>query len=54
MNFKISDKDEVLQRLDVGQRLRFILSRLEREGRPRPRDGGREEADRGQDRAAPA
>ena len=31
MNFKISDKDEVLQRLDVGQRLRFILSRLERE-----------------------
>src|SRR5213595_1034797 len=31
MNFKISDKDEVLQRLDVGQRLRFILTRLERE-----------------------
>ncbi|HJQ19034.1 MAG TPA: endopeptidase La [Gemmatimonadaceae bacterium] len=31
MNFRISDKDEVLQRLDVGQRLRFILSRLERE-----------------------
>src|SRR3982751_1124123 len=30
MNFKISDKDEILQRLDVGQRLRFILSRLER------------------------
>ena len=27
MNFRISDKDEVLQRLDVGQRLRFILSR---------------------------
>ncbi|HET7374066.1 MAG TPA: endopeptidase La, partial [Gemmatimonadaceae bacterium] len=26
-----SDKDEVLQRLDVGQRLRFVLSRLERE-----------------------
>ena len=32
MNFRISDKDEVLQRLDVGQRLRFILSRLERSG----------------------
>jgi ATP-dependent Lon protease len=31
MNFRITDKDEVLQRLDVGQRLRFILSRLERE-----------------------
>ncbi len=31
MNFRISDKDEVLQRLDVGQRLRFILGRLERE-----------------------
>src|SRR5690348_4790500 len=31
MNFSIADKDEVLQRLDVGQRLRFILSRLERE-----------------------
>ncbi|HSA55791.1 MAG TPA: endopeptidase La [Gemmatimonadaceae bacterium] len=31
MNFRISDKDEVLQRLDVGQRLHFILSRLERE-----------------------
>src|SRR5687768_3106437 len=31
MNFRISDKDEVLQRLDVGERLRFILSRLERE-----------------------
>src|SRR5581483_9815663 len=30
MNFRISDKDEVLQRLDVGQRLRFILTRLER------------------------
>src|SRR4029078_6578840 len=36
MNFKISDKDEVLQRLDVGQRLRFILSRLEREGARAP------------------
>src|SRR5689334_22206133 len=31
MNFRIADKDEVLQRLDVGQRLRFMLSRLERE-----------------------
>ncbi|HEU5175617.1 MAG TPA: endopeptidase La [Gemmatimonadaceae bacterium] len=31
MNFRISDKDEVLQRLDIGQRLRFILGRLERE-----------------------
>ncbi len=30
-NFRISDKDEVLQSLDVGQRIRFILSRLERE-----------------------
>src|SRR4030095_9922273 len=31
MNFRIADKDEVIQRLDVGQRLRFILTRLERE-----------------------
>src|SRR4051795_190103 len=31
MNFRISDKDEVLQKLDVGKRLEFILSRLERE-----------------------
>src|SRR6185312_4352138 len=31
MNFRIADKDEVLQRLDVGQRLRFILTRRERE-----------------------
>src|SRR6476619_2526788 len=31
MNLRIADKDEVLQRLDVGQRLRFILTRLERE-----------------------
>jgi ATP-dependent Lon protease len=31
MNFRISDKDEVLQRLEIGQRLRFILGRLERE-----------------------
>jgi ATP-dependent Lon protease len=36
MNFRISDKDEVLQRLDVGERLRFVLGRLEREvGRAR-------------------
>ncbi|HEX6533045.1 MAG TPA: endopeptidase La [Gemmatimonadaceae bacterium] len=31
MNFRISDKDEVLQRLDIGERIRFVLSRLERE-----------------------
>ena len=31
MNFRIADKDEVLQKLDVGERLRFILTRLERE-----------------------
>ncbi|HYD55211.1 MAG TPA: LON peptidase substrate-binding domain-containing protein, partial [Gemmatimonadaceae bacterium] len=31
MNLRISDKDEVLQRLDIGQRIKFILSRLERE-----------------------
>ncbi|MHB1223088.1 MAG: endopeptidase La [Gemmatimonadaceae bacterium] len=31
MNFRISDKDEVLQRLDVGERIRFVLDRLERE-----------------------
>jgi ATP-dependent Lon protease len=31
MNFRIADKDEVLQKLDIGQRLQFILSRLERE-----------------------
>jgi ATP-dependent Lon protease len=31
MNFRIADKDEVLQRLDVADRLRFILSRLERD-----------------------
>src|SRR3712207_752970 len=36
MNFRISDKDEVLQRLDIGERLRFVLGRLEREvARPR-------------------
>ena len=31
MNFKIADKDEIVQRLDIGQRLRFLLTRLERE-----------------------
>ncbi|MDQ6888109.1 MAG: endopeptidase La [Gemmatimonadota bacterium] len=31
MNFRISEKDEVLQRLDIGERIRFVLSRLERE-----------------------
>jgi len=31
MNLRISDKEEVLQRLDIGHRIRFILSRLERE-----------------------
>ena len=31
MNLRIVDKEEVLQRLDIGQRIRFILSRLERE-----------------------
>ena len=31
MNLRIADKDEVLQKLDVADRLRFILSRLERE-----------------------
>jgi len=31
MNLRIADKEEVLQRLDVSHRLRFILSRLERE-----------------------
>src|SRR5438067_2361906 len=31
MNFKISDKDEIVQRLDIAQRLRFLLTRLERE-----------------------
>jgi ATP-dependent Lon protease len=31
MNFRISDKDEIVQRLDIGQRLRFLLTRLERE-----------------------
>src|SRR5258708_35372844 len=31
MNFRISDKDEIVQRLDIAQRLRFLLTRLERE-----------------------
>ncbi len=31
MNFRIADKDEVLQRLDIGERIRFMLTRLERE-----------------------
>ena len=31
MNFKVADKDEVLQRLDVGERLEFIVNRLEKE-----------------------
>src|SRR5664279_4245725 len=31
MNFRIADKDEVLQRLDIAERIRFVLSRLERE-----------------------
>src|SRR5215213_12022732 len=36
MNFKISDKDEIVQRLDIGRRLRFLLTRVEREvGRAR-------------------
>ncbi|HVZ77896.1 MAG TPA: LON peptidase substrate-binding domain-containing protein, partial [Gemmatimonadaceae bacterium] len=36
LGFRIADRDEVLQRLDVEQRLRFVLSRLEREvGRAR-------------------
>ncbi len=31
MNFKIADKDEIVQCLDIGERLRFLLARLERE-----------------------
>ncbi len=31
LGFRIADRDEVLQRLDIGQRLRFVLTRLERE-----------------------
>jgi len=31
MNLRIADKEEVLQRLNIGHRIRFILSRLERE-----------------------
>ena len=54
MNFKISDKDEIVQRLDIGQRLRFLLGALEREVGTRARRRRREAADRDQDRAAPA
>ncbi len=36
LNFKVSDKDEILQRLNIGQRLKFLLGRMEREvGRAR-------------------
>ena len=31
MNFRIADKDEVIQRLDINERIRFVLTRLERE-----------------------
>ncbi len=31
MNFRIADKDEVIQRLDIEERIRFVLARLERE-----------------------
>ena len=31
MNFRIADKDEIIQRLDIAERIRFVLSRLERE-----------------------
>src|SRR5881392_1333362 len=31
LNFKVSDKDEILQRLNIGQRLKFLLGRVERE-----------------------
>ncbi|HEY5218311.1 MAG TPA: endopeptidase La, partial [Gemmatimonadaceae bacterium] len=31
LSFRVADRDEVLQRLDVGQRLRFVLGKLERE-----------------------
>jgi len=31
MNFKIADKDEIVQCLDIDERLRFLLARLERE-----------------------
>ena len=37
MNFRIADKDEVLQRLDVGQRLRFILIASRARSRARAR-----------------
>src|ERR1700741_1395054 len=36
LNFKVSDKDEILQRLNIGQRLKFLRGRVEREvGRAR-------------------
>src|SRR5438132_13887246 len=36
LNFKVSDKDEILQRLNIGQRLKFLIGRVEREvGRAR-------------------
>src|SRR6266566_1636339 len=36
LNFKVSDKDEILQRVNIGQRLKFLLGRVEREvGRAR-------------------
>jgi ATP-dependent Lon protease len=45
MNFRISDKDEVLQRLDVGQRIRSSC-RASSAKCARSRDGGREATDR--------
>ena len=54
MNLRIADKEEVLQRLDIGQRIRFILSRLEREvARARVMDDVKKQTG-DQDRAAPA
>jgi ATP-dependent Lon protease len=51
MNFRISDKDEVLQRLDVGQHP--LHPSRARAKCARARDGRREAPDRGEDRAAP-
>ncbi|MBA2687746.1 MAG: endopeptidase La [Gemmatimonadaceae bacterium] len=31
LNFRIADRDEVLQRLDIAERLKFVLHRVERE-----------------------
>lgn len=31
LNFRIADRDEVLQRLDISERLKFVLNRVERE-----------------------